>query len=151
MRLIVYIQRVTWDGTTRPQSIVNTVQHQIFKGQNFRELAFCKFSDSLAMPTICAHSCNKPCSIPDQSAFAQGRTLSRAFLVLLVGAHQLHISIWRRLPIDECNDVEGTYDDGPQESERVHFETTIESYVACDVHTISGIAIVFQTIPRTPT
>ena len=87
---------------------------------------------------------------PDQSAFAQGRTLSRAFLVLLVGAHQLHISSQRRLPIDECNDVEGTYDDGPQESERVHFETTIESYVACDVHTISGIAIVFQTIPRTP-
>ena len=49
--------------------------------------------------------------------------------------------------------VEATYDDGPQESESICFETTIECHVALDVHAIlqySGIAIIcFHTMePR---
>ena len=89
--------------------------------------------------TMCAHSRNDAmfgCSLPNSIAFAQGRRSSR---VLIRSFELINYASQARdaSPVtNTTSTVEETYDGGPQESESICFETTIECHVALDVHAI---------------
>ena len=97
---------------------------------------------SLATPTLGGYvhylcfKCHPQLLASRSKCFAQGRTSSGVFSVSFIGAHQLHLSSWRRVPIDKRNGHWRNLRRWPPESGSVCCETTIECHAALDVQTI---------------